>query len=89
MLLQSHEGEIHLLPALPKAWPQGSVSGLRARGGFTVDIAWANGILTQAVIHSSSDAECAVRYQNHLCQLSVAPGASVRLDRELSVAAGL
>ena len=49
MLLQSHEGFIRLLPALPEDWPEGSVSGLRAAGGYTFDIAWQGGQLTRAV----------------------------------------
>jgi alpha-L-fucosidase 2 len=61
MLLQSHQGFVDLLPALPPAWPSGRVRGLRARGGFTVDIAWQDHRLTQARIIADRDGQCRVR----------------------------
>lgn len=74
MLLQSHAGEIHLLPALPRAWPTGHVHGLKARGGFLVDVDWKDGELVSAVIHGGPGADCVVRYQDNSRKVSVKPG---------------
>ena len=63
MLLQSHLGEVHLLPALPAAWKEGAVKGLKARGGFTVDILWAAGKLRKATVTAIADGVCRIR--NH------------------------
>jgi alpha-L-fucosidase 2 len=66
MLLQSHAGEIHLLPALPKDWKNGEVKGLRARGGFKVDMRWQDGEIISASIYSDLGGNCRVRTPNQV-----------------------
>jgi len=83
MLLQSHTGEIHLLPALPKAWPDGHVNGLRARGGFEVDINWDDGKLTSAVIRSKLAGPCKVRCGEKVVEFSTDAGRTYRLNGHL------
>ncbi len=64
MLMQSHCGFIELLPALPTAWESGSMNGLVARGNFTVDIEWENGVLKTAKITSNMGGKCKIHYQS-------------------------
>lgn len=66
MLLQSHEGYINFLPALPKEWENGYIKGLKARGGFEVDMEWKNGNLTEAKIKSSIYGICKVKYSTNI-----------------------
>jgi alpha-L-fucosidase 2 len=83
LLLQSHTGELHLLPALPSSWRSGSVMGLRARGGFTVDLVWREGRLARVTIHSALGRRCRLRtasalqilaQENPMAGQQVAPG---------------
>jgi len=84
MLVQSQAGEIELLPALPKEWPAGSVSGLRARGGYEVSLAWKDGQLTAATVKNvSGDGRCKLRYGKKVEDLTVKRGGSKQLNGEL------
>ena len=99
MLLQSHLSEpstrdihpssipvLNLLPALPKAWPAGKVTGLRARGGFEVGMNWKEGRLEAATIRSTGGAACQVRYADKAADLHLQPGQTVGLDAALKQA---
>jgi alpha-L-fucosidase 2 len=79
MLLQSQAGYVELLPALPRAWPDGSVRGLRARGGFVVDMTWRAEKLLSATLHSERGGHTPVRYAGRLTTIHLSAGQSLRL----------
>jgi len=85
MLLQSHAGEIHLLPALPKAWSNGSVKGLKARGGFLIDISWKNSQLQQVRLKSLLGNPCKIRYTKKFKDLVTKKGEVYFLDGNLKL----
>lgn len=74
MLLQSHTGEIHLLPALPRDWPTGSVRGLRARGGLTIDLEWRDNRLTNAQVTADHDGHYVLLYNNTRTEVDLTAG---------------
>ncbi len=91
MLLQSHEPaagdrsawEIHLLPALPGAWPNGRAAGLCARGGFEIDLTWEDGKLAQLTLLSNLGRPCTIRHGDHTVDLTTQPGQRLTLDADL------
>ena len=82
MLVQSHAGEIELLPALPAAWPSGSVKGLCARGGFEVDLAWEAGQLLSATVRSKTGTATTVRYGERVIPVVLRPGENRCIGQE-------
>ncbi len=79
MLLQSHTGIIHLLPALPDDWSTGKVNGLRARGGYTIDMEWQDGKLIKSNIFSDNEGEATVRYGDKTQKVLLEAGVSKKM----------
>lgn len=80
MLLQSQGDVLHLLPALPRTWPAGSVRGLRARGGITVSIRWHNGVLTSATLTADRTTDATVGYGSEMAKVHLPTGKRVRIE---------
>ncbi|NTV80820.1 MAG: glycoside hydrolase family 95 protein, partial [Candidatus Aminicenantes bacterium] len=74
LLVQSHQGSIDVLPALPEALPAGSVGGVRARGGFELDLAWKDGRLTRLSVLSKAGELCKIKYQGEVREFPTEKG---------------
>ena len=79
MLMQSHMGFIHLLPALPDAWNEGRIAGICAKGGFEVEIIWQEGKLIEAIVTSKSGSRCDLRYGDATLSFNTKKGTSYRI----------
>jgi len=88
MLLQSHNGSIALLPALPQSWQAGSVAGLRARGGYIVDIAWSGGKWTTCSITAFDSGTCRIIHEGALVVTNAGGGSVICTDGAFAVKAG-
>ena len=83
MLLQSHAGIIRLLPALPKEWNDGTVKGLRARGGFEIDMVWKDGKLGQVELTSVFGQQATLKYKDQTINLNLSKGDKIILNGDL------
>lgn len=77
MLLQSQNNELHILPALPDTWVSGSIKGIRARGGYTVEISWNKGKLASLVVIADYSGSCRLRYMDKVQDVKLAKGRNV------------
>ena len=83
MLIQTHGGEIRLLPALPAAWPSGSVQGLRARGGVEVDLEWQEGVLHSVTLRAAVSGAPLLACGDVSRTVEMEAGEEIRLDGNL------
>lgn len=83
MLLQSHNGVVRILPALPDAWPQGEVTGLKARGNFEIGIEWSAGVASLITVKSFSGAPLTLAYHKKNISMETEKGVTYRFDSDL------
>ena len=85
MLLQSCNGVLHVLPALPQEWPDGHIKGLRGRGGYEVDIYWQGGRLTELEIRSALSGDCRIKYCGKIIDIQAEDGKADLNDQEFMI----